>query len=149
MDALKTLSLCNVSLASLQGLPSFPQLSKLILADNRITGGLHHLVEANLPSLKVLSLAHNRLGNIQELEPLKQLSLTHLDLCECPMVQNTPNYRNLVLDMFPNLEVLDNLDREGIELIDDDDEEMESESSEEDYEEVLAFFHPIHPKRIF
>ena len=139
MDALSKLSLCNVGLSSLNGFPSLPNLSKLILADNRILEGLQHLVTADLPILKTLSLAHNRIVDIQELEPFKELHLTHLDLCECPLTQGTADYRQSVLGMFPELEVLDNLDREGIELLDDDDEEdCTSEEDEELDDEVDA-----------
>jgi len=134
MHSLTKVSLCNVGLASLSGFPSLPNLSRLILADNRIVDGLHHLVEADLPQLRVLSLAHNRISDMRELEPLVGLALTHLDLCECPVAQQAENYRNRVLQMFPALEVLDNLDREGIELIDDE-EEFESDSDEEDSED--------------
>lgn len=133
MDGVTKVSLCNVGLASLAGFPCLPNLTRLNLADNRIIDGLQHLVEAGLDRLKVLSLAHNRIADIQELEPLTGLALTHLDLCECPLVQNTANYRNRVLEMFPALEVLDNLDREGIELMDED-EEFETDSSEEEEE---------------
>ena len=139
MDSLNKLSLCHVGLTSLAGFPPLPNLSRLILADNRIADGLQHLVDADLQGLRVLSLAHNRISDIRELEPLKELSLTHLDLCECPVAQNTENYRNRVLEMFPALEVLDNLDREGIELMDDD-EEFESDSEDETDEEVFCLF---------
>eukprot|EP00210_Caulerpa_lentillifera_P001311 g1261.t1 len=128
--SLTKLSLCNVGLSTLSGFPHLVNLTKLILADNRITDGLEHLTEAGLTNLRVLSLAHNRISEISQLEPLKQLELTSLDLGECPLVQNTTNYRETVLEMLPTLRVLDNIDREGIELLDDDEEEEESEEGE-------------------
>lgn len=128
--SLTKLSLCNVGLSTLTGFPHLANLTKLILADNRIPDGLEHLTEAGLTNLKVLSLAHNRISDISQLEPLKQLELTSLDLGECPLVQTTPNYRETVLEMLPSLRILDNIDREGIELLDEDDEEEDSEDED-------------------
>lgn len=129
--SLTKLSLCNIGLSTLAGFPHLANLTKLILADNRIPDGLEHLTEAGLTNLKVLSLAHNRISDISQLEPLKQLELISLDLGECPLVQTTPNYRETVLEMLPSLRILDNIDREGIELLDEDDDD-EEDSEDED-----------------
>jgi len=124
MSELKSLFLCNVGLTTLEGFPALPKLTELYLSDNKIVDGLHFLVEA-APELKKLSLASNRIADISQLEPLTQLDLTLLDLFECPVTLTSINYRNSVLAMFPSLEILDRLDRDGIELLDD--EELEEE----------------------
>ncbi len=57
-----------------------------MLAENRISGGLTHLVSAGLTSLESLDLAGNRIASLEELEPLKQLKkLRSLDLLACPV----------------------------------------------------------------
>ena len=135
MDALTQLSLCNVGLKSLTGFPSLAKLTRLNLADNKIKEGLHCLPDAPLPSLRELSLAHNRIEDIHEMQPLQRLDLTHLDLCDCPVCEHAENYREHVFETLPTLQVLDNLSKDGIDLINSTDDEEESSSEEEDEED--------------
>jgi len=67
-SALESLSLINVGLTSLKGFPKLPNLKKLELSDNRITGGLN-LLQAS-PKLTHLNLSGNKIKDIETLEPL-------------------------------------------------------------------------------
>jgi Leucine-rich repeat (LRR) protein len=65
---LETLSLINVGLTSLKGFPKLPNLKKLELSDNRISGGLN-LINGS-PKLTHLNLSGNKIKDLETLEPL-------------------------------------------------------------------------------
>ena len=65
---LRSLSLINVGLTSLKGFPKLPNLKKLELSDNRISGGLNLLNGS--PKLTHLNLSGNKIKDIATLEPL-------------------------------------------------------------------------------
>eukprot|EP00249_Psilotum_nudum_P008059 c21015_g1_i1 orf=260-670(+) len=88
---LRILSIANVGLTSLANFPYLPFLERLILSDNRIAGGLEHLVEAGLKSLRDLDLSNNKIQLVQDLAPLAHLNLLSLDLYECPITR-LPEY---------------------------------------------------------
>ncbi|KAG2427909.1 hypothetical protein HYH02_014511 [Chlamydomonas schloesseri] len=132
---LKTLSLCSLGLTSLEGFPKLPKLERLILTDNRITGGLQHLVDAGLTSLRTLELANNRISRVEELECLKGLpSLQSLDVDQqATKVEFDPKK---VFTMLKELKYLNGADEEGRERDGDEEEEdFEEEAGEEEYEE--------------
>lgn len=131
---LQHLSLANTGLISLEGFPCLPHLRRLVLSDNRISGGLEHLVQAGLKSLQDLDLSNNRIGTFEDLVPLSQLRLGSLDLYECP-VTRLPDYRARVFDVVKSLQFLDKADREGKERFDSE----EADSEEEDEEDVDNF----------
>lgn len=86
---------------------------------------------AYCPKLKELILRNNKIKNIAEIAHLQGLpKLTSLWLSENPCVENTHNYRKVVLKALPNLTVLDNVPvtREELQEID--------ELGNEIYEEV-------------
>ncbi|GIL79967.1 hypothetical protein Vretimale_12827 [Volvox reticuliferus] len=127
---LKFLSLAGLGLTTLDGFPKLPQLVRLNLSDNRITGGLQHLVDAGLTSLRILELANNRIATAEELAPLKELkALQVLDLDQCP-ISKQPNYSSKVFAMLDELKYLDSVDKEG--------RERDGEEEEEDFEEEDA-----------
>ncbi|KAG2439134.1 hypothetical protein HXX76_004501 [Chlamydomonas incerta] len=134
---LKTLSLCSLGLTSLEGFPKLPKLERLILTDNRITGGLQHLVDAGLTSLRVLELANNRISRVEELESLKGLpSLQILDVDACPLATKADFDPKKVFTMLKELKYLNGADEEGRERDGDEEEEdLEEEAGEEEYEE--------------
>ena len=67
-SSLESLSLINVGLTSLKGFPKLPNLKKLELSDNRISGGLNLL--SGSPKLTHLNLSGNKIKDIETLEPL-------------------------------------------------------------------------------
>lgn len=150
---LEVLSLINVGLTSLKGYPKLPNLKKLELSDNRISGGLNYL--SGSPKLTTLNLSGNRISTLEALEPLKEFkNLKHLDLFNCE-VTNTENYREKVFALLPSLQYLDGFDlndeevnedseeengahdkyADGDSELDDEDEDEENEEDEEDDEE--------------
>jgi len=137
-SSLESLSLINVGLTSLKGFPKLPNLKKLELSDNRITGGLNLLQGS--PKLTHLNLSGNKIKDIETLEPLKEFSnLKNLDLFNCDVTQ-MENYRDKLFGLIPSLKFLDGFDREDKEAEDseaDEDEDGndvdgESEGEEDD-----------------
>ncbi|EFJ15490.1 hypothetical protein SELMODRAFT_118460, partial [Selaginella moellendorffii] len=88
---LTTLSIANTGISTLADFPRLARLEQLSLSDNRIAGGLDHLVEAGLHSLRDLDLSNNKIHSLEDLSPLTRLRLVSLDLYECP-VTKVPNY---------------------------------------------------------
>ncbi|KAG0572281.1 hypothetical protein KC19_VG081100 [Ceratodon purpureus] len=127
---LKRLSIANVGLSSLADFPSLPLLERLTLSDNRIAGGLEHLVYAGLKSLRELDLSNNKIQVVEDLKPLAQLKLESLDLYECPLTRSA-DYRATVFGMMKSLRFLDKTDVVGNERPESDDDEEESEEEED------------------
>lgn len=137
-QSLEHLSIAGVGAASLAGFPRLRNLTRLTLSDNRIAGGLEHLVEAGLGSLRDLDLSNNRIQDVDDLAPLAGLRLVSLDLYECP-VTRVKDYRSRVFGMIRTLKYLDKMDadeNERPESDDDDDEgDGEGDGEEEDDDE--------------
>lgn len=123
---LTALSLINVGLTSLKGFPKLPNLRKLELSDNRISGGLNLL--SGSPNLTHLNLSGNKIKDIETIDPLKEfVNLKYLDLFNCE-VTSIDNYRERVFNLIPNLKYLDGYDRQDVE---EDDEEPDSDVDDE------------------
>lgn len=100
---------------------------------------------SGMSKLQALSLCGNEITGIDKLEPLKVLDLIQLDLEGNDKLTEDQQYREKVFNMFTHLDILDNCDKEGNEILDDelDDEELEGEDQsfddddedEEDFEE--------------
>ncbi|KAJ9704825.1 hypothetical protein PVL29_003057 [Vitis rotundifolia] len=129
---LEHLSIANVGLSSLEKFPRLGNLQRLILSDNRISGGLEFLVEANLQSLRDLDLSNNRIQYFEDLAPLARLKLVSLDLYECP-VTRIKDYRARVFGLIETLKYLDKLDFDENE--EDDEDEDEEDDGEVDGED--------------
>jgi len=126
---LEILSLINVGLTSLKGYPKLPNLKKLELSDNRISGGLNYLNGS--PKLTTLNLSGNKISTLDALEPLKEFkNLKHLDLFNCE-VTNTESYREKVFALLPTLQYLDGFDQNDEEVNEDSDEGLNDDSEEE------------------
>ncbi|KAG8040073.1 hypothetical protein G9C98_001189 [Cotesia typhae] len=105
--ALKTLSLINVGLTSLKGFPVLPNLRKLELSDNRISGGLNFLLSS--AKLTHLNLSGNKIKDLETLQPLKEFqNLKNLDLFNNG-VTNLDTYRDKVFGLLPSLRFLDGI----------------------------------------
>ncbi|BFZ26152.1 hypothetical protein BsWGS_29192 [Bradybaena similaris] len=137
---LQTLSLINLGLQTLEGFPKLGNLRKLELSDNRISGGLNHLL--GCPNLTNLSLSGNKIKDFDVLDSLKDLHfLRSLDLFNCE-VTNHEQYREKVFAKLSQITYLDGFDREEKEQEDvdgfisagedDDDEDDENEVDDED-----------------
>lgn len=125
-ENLETLSLINVGLTSLKGFPKLPNLKRLELSDNRISGGFDILETS--PKLSYLNLSGNKIKDLESLESLKSFKhLKHLDLFNNEAT-STENYREKVFKMLPNLKYLDGFDVEEREA---EESEGEGEGDEE------------------
>ncbi|KAI4499422.1 hypothetical protein M0802_005318 [Mischocyttarus mexicanus] len=138
--ALEVLSLINVGLTSLKGFPKLPNLKKLELSDNRISGGLNLLHQS--PKINHLNLSGNKIKDIDTIQPLKEFkNLKYLDLFNNE-VTNVDNYREKIFSLLPNLRYLDGFDKDDCEVEDTDDDEVngnedgDGEGIEEDSEDV-------------
>lgn len=61
-----------------------------------------------MANLNVLKLANNRVADLASIEVLKGLPLKNLDLMSNPVCDGE-NYREKVFQMFPDLEILDQM----------------------------------------
>jgi len=140
-DTVICLSFNECEIKSLENFPNCPQLIRLEMTDNHLTGAdLKHL--KHLSNLESLYLGGNKISEYSELEPLVGLtSLLELDLFECP-ISNKPDYPKRVFEVLPKLQVLDSKDKDGkqieeegdLEDGDDDGEAFDGEEEEEDYD---------------
>ncbi|CAF0875233.1 unnamed protein product [Brachionus calyciflorus] len=135
---LEILSLINVGLTSLKGFPKLPNLKKLELSDNRISGSLDNLIGCQ--KLTHLNLSGNKFKEIESLAALAKLqSLTNLDLFNCEVTQ-VESYRDKIFKLLPNLKYLDGFDQneqeedefEGENESDDDDDEEDDDEEDDD-----------------
>ncbi|GFS81444.1 acidic leucine-rich nuclear phosphoprotein 32 family member A [Trichonephila clavipes] len=130
---LESLSLINVGLISLKGFPKLPNLKKLELSDNRISGGLNWLHDS--PKLTHLNLSGNKLKDIETLKPLQVFNnLKNLDLFNCE-VTGVDNYREEVFGLISSLKYLDGYDRDDKEAEDsevDDDDGNDDDDDDDD-----------------
>ncbi|VDK88616.1 unnamed protein product [Litomosoides sigmodontis] len=121
--SLETLSMINVGLTSLKGLPPLPSLQRLDLSENRISGGLDQLLCC--PHIEYLNMAGNKISTLEILEPLQKLEeLRSLDLFGCELA-SFDDYRKNVFEALPNLKYLDGYD------INDEEAESDSEILQE------------------
>ena len=112
-ENLRSLSILNAGLVTLKNFPNLPQIKELELSDNKLTGNLEPIL--NCPELLKLSLAGNRISGFDALEPLKLLaSLGSIDLLGNPITQ-IPRYADTMFEMFPELQILDGLNKDGEE----------------------------------
>ncbi|XP_059091520.1 acidic leucine-rich nuclear phosphoprotein 32 family member B-like [Tigriopus californicus] len=130
--SLYSLSMINVGLTSLKGLPKLSALERLELSDNRISNGLDILL--GCPKLTHVNLSGNKIKDLDALEPLKNLDhLTHLDLFNNAIEGQDDIFRNKVFKMLPNLQYLDGIDIDNQE---DEDSDLENGLDDEDDEDV-------------
>uniref|UniRef100_A0A0R3RQF9 LRRcap domain-containing protein n=1 Tax=Elaeophora elaphi TaxID=1147741 RepID=A0A0R3RQF9_9BILA len=95
--SLETLSMINVGLTSLKGLPPLPSLQRLDLSENRLSGNLDQLLCC--PHIEYLNLAGNKISTLEVLEPLKKLEeLRSLDLFGCELAASDDYRKNVFED---------------------------------------------------
>lgn len=134
-SALETLDLQNASLTNIKLFPKLPTLKKLDLSGNRLSKGLEVLKEC--PKLVSLTISNNKFKDFETLEPLADLKLTHLDVDGNEFTDSKEEFRKKVFALLPSLQLLDGVDKEGVEANsddddDDDDEDLEDEAEDEE-----------------
>lgn len=99
--------LTDNAIVVLDGFPSLPRLSMLLLNNNRISRISVANLERSLPRLETLVLTNNRISRIEDVEALGRLkSLRHLSLIDNP-VTKLRFYRSSVIHAVPQLRWLD------------------------------------------
>jgi len=133
--ALRSLSLNNVELRSLVDFPKLPALKKLELSDNRIMNGLENLVGCT--ALQSINLSNNKIRHLKHLEPLKVLSeLVSLDLESNP-VSDLDEYPDALFDLIPQIQFIDDHDRNGDSRPSDDEDDDVSDDDDDDDDESV------------
>lgn len=112
VKTLLSLGFNGCQLAHLDNFPHIPSLVRLEMMGNAIKGSeLSHIKHLN--SLESLSLSENPIEHFDDLKPLMTFKqLLQLDLSSTPL-SKLPNYRTKIFEMFPNLKILDNEDKDG------------------------------------
>jgi len=143
-DSLKSLELTNCSLSSMEKFPEFPALTELVLRNNQIKGSLSFL-NKSCPLLEKLNLSDNKIENLVDLEPLKNLENLKIFKLANNEVVNTEGFIDKVGKLLPQLATLQTTeaDSEDEEEGSDEDSEMglqdlvertlEDESDDEDF----------------
>jgi len=120
--ALEKLSMINVGFTSLKGFPTLPNILKLELSDNRISGTLGCL--KGCTTLTHLNLSGNKIKTFDALQPLGVLTkLRSLDLFNNDVTKED-SYREKVFKLLPSLLYLDGFDSNDVEAVDSEDEEV-------------------------
>ncbi len=113
------LSLNDCQLKSLDNFPNLPNLVKLDLLDNNLSGESLSKI-ASQQSLQQLALGGNPIKTLEEVKVLSKLrELKEVDFIQCP-VSELPDYREKVYELIDGLDILDNCDRDGNQVADDD-----------------------------
>lgn len=134
---LEVLAMNNTGIKSLVNLPDAPNLVRIEIADNKLPGSeLKHLLK--YPQLRVIKFGANLLKEFADLEVLKPLNtLESLDFNSNP-ISEIEGYSKNVFEMFPLLQALDGLNKEGEEALSEDDEDYgDQEEGEIDGEGAL------------
>lgn len=135
LAGLEFLSMNGCGLTSLKNFPVLPELLKLDLNENRLTGGLRNL--SGLQKLMQLGLAGNAISDVTEVDALECIpSLLALNTTNCP-VAATAGYRAHVFEKLDNLSVLDKTDEMGHEVTEEEESDLDSQIDEEDLQEEI------------
>lgn len=114
LAALTSVNLASNRLQNVDGLQDLPQLQRLTLAHNQLRSlSSFTQLATNRHSLKYLDLQNNQITSIQELAVLKLCtSLRHLKIAggfPGNPICNIPGFQHLVVQMLPQLDLLDDL----------------------------------------
>ncbi|CAD8089586.1 unnamed protein product [Paramecium sonneborni] len=134
---LSSLAITSCGLKTLEGLPQIESLEVLILEGNKLDGNALKYISENFKNLICLSLADNQIKTFDELRVLTKLpNLQQLDLSE-NQVEQQNEYHQKIFEMLPNLQVLDNKNKEGkaIEYSDEDIGDEEGLGSDSEFNE--------------
>ena len=104
LDSIQNLNLSKNQITSLNGLNQLKNLKILDVSSNQITTweGI-----SKLTGLEILNIADNNIADLAQIEKFKaNINLRELDLRNNP-VWEVENYRDIVLDLLPNLRMLD------------------------------------------
>ncbi|EAS35326.3 U2 small nuclear ribonucleoprotein A' [Coccidioides immitis RS] len=93
-------------ISSISNFPYSPRLRTLLLARNRVSH-IQPSIAQSIPNLTTLVLTANNIGELADLDPLKNLTrLTHLTVLENPVTRKE-HYRYWVIWLLPSVRFLD------------------------------------------
>ena len=132
---LKTLSLIKCGIVNLADLPSFPELRKLNLSQNRISSGLS-VIAKKCPKLEQLIICDNpKLTKVEEFKALTELKhLQRIDAEGCNF--DDEEHVSTIFAMFPEgqMQNVDGYNEKGEEVYSDS--EDDSEDDEDDLDDL-------------
>jgi Leucine-rich repeat (LRR) protein len=138
------LSLNGFGLKSLDNFPKLSELSVLELRGNQLTGKDLGVLVKLYPKLYKLKVGDNPISSINVFDCLSESNLSKLEL-QGTAVANEKTYREVLFKKIKNLDIIDNLTKEGDEVsttnYDDEVEGGEDQDfeGEEDFDEEDEF----------
>lgn len=137
LENLVTLTLNDCQLKSLENFPINSSLFRIDLQSNPFPAD-HLKYLAKLENLQTLYLTGCQIAKLEDLKSLKELkNLVQLDIQETQLSKEK-DYFQKVFKFLPNLEILNDKDKEGNEVDFDEDyqgEDDNEDDEEEDYED--------------
>ena len=113
----------------------FPALSNcaaMLFSNNNLGNDVLDTL-VNLENLESLALDGNKITSLDKFSSLSKLGkLREISLADCPVTE-TDDYRKKLFEMLPQVQIIDDMDREG-NVIELDSEDEDEELSEDDLE---------------
>jgi hypothetical protein len=117
--------------------PALKSCGAVLFSNNNLSNGVLETL-VNLESLESLALDGNKISSLEKFELLAGLAkLKEISLADCPVTE-TADYREKLFAILPQVQIIDDMDREGnvIELDSEDDEDFSDDSEGIDDEDL-------------
>eukprot|EP00347_Sterkiella_histriomuscorum_P003196 403365222 len=122
----------SCSIRTLSKFPMMVKVVKLELQDNKIKAGLEKIIK-KFPNLEILKLGNNYIDTLAEVKKLsKHKTLRSVELYGNPICEIL-NYTEKILNILPDIMVLDGQDRDGNEVVTDEEDVRNDDDSCDDY----------------
>ncbi|CAD8162912.1 unnamed protein product [Paramecium octaurelia] len=119
-------------LTTLEGFPKLKKLQNLEFENNSLTGTAIKYIADNFKELINLNLSQNNIKSVDDLKPLASLTkLESLELKDNPLTKEA-GYHKKVFQLIPSLQVLDNKNEKGEEVLDDEGDDNDDDELDED-----------------
>lgn len=141
------LSLNNIGLEKMEGLPDIKALQILELSGNKLDGSDLDIICKKYPDMYKLKLSDNRISNIENIYKLSSAKLVNfrkLHVQGNPFTKSDADYKEKIFDALNSVQVIDGFDKEGEQIPtsnydeeeeEEDDEEL-PEEDDDDFEDV-------------
>ena len=128
------LSLNGFGLESLKNFPKIATLQVLEIRQNALQGNDFAALKDLYPELYKLKVGENPIKNLDVFKVLANSSIKKVELSDIPAIEGK-DYRKILFDLMPNLEIVDNQTKDGDEAsstIYEDDEGVDDDEGEDD-----------------